>query len=192
MLIINQEAFLTSLKITQAYCAQQLQQLWQSEFLVLRTSLQPVYQNQQWFVTPPGMTGEATMIKLQEWLDTNDPYDPAPFAQTFAQQLAHKTNAVAGLPRQAVYPGRILVIEYGLNIPDGAVEVETSSFFDEYDLAPLDTWFYNGYSEAKGGILFAWIPAQFVDLAQLAIDIQFLNILHWFVTPPEWVSDPYA
>jgi hypothetical protein len=188
MLIINQEKFFASLKITQEYCAQQLQQPWQSEFLALRTSLQPVYQNQQWVVTPVG----AATIKLEEWLRTIAPYRPARFAEVFAQQLAHKTSAVAETARQVFHPGRILVAEYGQNIPDGAVEVETASFFDEFDLPPIDTWFYNGYSEPQGGILFAWIPERFTDLTQLAIDVQFLNVLHWFVTPPGWMSDPYA
>lgn len=192
MLTINQEEFFTSLKITQNYCAQQLQQPWQSEALALCTSLQPVYHNQQWFVTPPGLAvGEAT-IKLAEWLRTSDPYYPARFAEVFAQQLTYKASAVARLPRQVFYPGRILVVEYGHNIPDGAVEVETAGFFDEFDLPPIDTWFYNGYNESQRGILFAWIPEQFADLAQRAIDLQFLNILHWFITPPGWSSDPYA
>lgn len=192
MLTINQEEFFASLKITQNYCAQQLQQPWQSEALALCTSLQPVYHNQQWFVTPPSLAvGEAT-IKLEEWLRTSDPYYPARFAEVFAQQLTYKASAVARLPRQVFYPGRILVVEYGQNIPDGAVEVETAGFFDEFDLPPIDTWFYNGYSESQRGILFAWIPEQFADLAQRAIDLQFLNILHWFITPPGWSSDPYA
>jgi hypothetical protein len=192
MLTINQEEFFTSLKITQHYCVQQLQQPWRSKFLALRTSLQPICQHQQWFVTPPSLEVEATTIKLEEWLRTSDPYHPARFAEVFAQQLTYKTSAVAGTARQVSYPGRILVAEYGQNIPDGAVEIETASFFDEFDLPPIDTWFYNGYSELQGGILFAWIPEQFIDLTQRAIDMQFLDILHWFATPPGWVSDPYA
>jgi hypothetical protein len=192
MLTIKQEEFFASLKITQHYCAQQLQQPWRSEFLALRTSLQPICQHQQWFVTPPSLEVEAATIKLEEWLRTSDPYHPARFAEVFAQQLAYKTSAGAGTARQVSYPGRILVAEYGQNIPDGAVEVETASFFDEFDLPPIDTWFYNGYSKLQGGILFAWIPERFIDLTQRAIDMQFLDILHWFVTPPGWVSDPYA
>jgi hypothetical protein len=192
MLIINQEAFFASLKITQHYCAQQLQQPWRSEFLALRTSLQPVYQHQQWVVTPPSPKAEAATIKLEEWLHTSDPYHPACFAEVFAQQLAYKTSAVAGTVRQISYPGQILVAAYGQNIPDGAVEVETASFFDEFDLPPIDTWFYNGYSERQGGILFAWIPERFTDLTQRAIDVQFLDSLHWFVSPPGWMSAPYA
>jgi hypothetical protein len=184
MLTINREEFFANLKTTQAYCAQQLLQPWQGEFLALRTSLRPVCQNQQWFITPPGRETGAAMIKLEEWLRTSDPYEPARFAEVFAQQLAHKTRAVAELAHQAFYPGRILVAEYGENIPDGAVEVDTAGFFDEFDLPPIDTWFYNGYSEGKGGILFAWIPEQFISLAQLAIDMQFMDILHWFIMPP--------
>jgi len=192
MLTINREEFFANLKTTQAYCAQQLLQPWQSEFLALRTSLRSIYQNQQWFVTPPGREAGAALTKLEEWLRTSDPYDSARFAEVVAQRLAHKTRAVAGLAHQAFYPGRILVAEYGMNIPDGAVEVETESFFDEFDLSPIDTWFYTGYSEASGGILFAWIPEQFTGLAQLAIDMQFLDILHWFITPPGWKSDTYT
>lgn len=192
MLKIDQKEFFASLQLTQAYCAQQLQQPWQSEFLALRTSLQPVYQQQQWVVIPPGLNGEAAPLALTEWLCHMDPDQPARFAEVFAQQLVHKTAASAELARQACYPGRILVVDYGENIPDGVVEVDTAGFFDEFDLPPLDTWFYNGYSEPERGILFAWIPAQFVGLAQRAIDVQFLDILHWFITPPGWARDPYA
>lgn len=117
--------------------------------MALRTSLQPAYHNQQWFVTLPGRQVGATTIKLEEWLRSSDPYRPAHFAEVFAQQLAYKTSAVADLARQTFYPGRILVAEYGSNIPDGAVEAETAGFFDEFDLPPIDTWFYNGYSEPE-------------------------------------------
>lgn len=192
MLTIDQEEFFANLTITQAYCTKQLQQPWQSEFVVLRTSLQPVYEPPQWFVTPPSGEAGATALKLEEWLRTSDPYEPARYVEVFVQQLAYKTRATAGLTRQLSYPGRILVVEYGSNIPDGAVEIETAGFFDEFDLPPLDTWFYNGYSEPERGILFAWIPEQFVDLAQLAIDVQFMDILHWFVAPPGWQRDPYT
>lgn len=191
MLKIDQENFFASLKITQAYCAQQLQQPWQSEFLALRTSLQPVYQHQQWLVTVPSIKGEAATIELAEWLRQTDPYDPARFADVFAHQLAYKTAASAELAPQVFYPGRILVADYGLNIPDGAVEVETAGFFDEFDLPPIDTWFYNGCSAPEEGLLFAWIPEQFVGLAQRAINVQFLDILHWFVTPQGWGSDSH-
>lgn len=192
MLTIDQEEFFANLTITQAYCTKQLQQPWLSEFVVLRTSLQPVYEPPQWFVTPPRGEAGATALKLEEWLRTSEPYEPARYVEVFVQQLAYKTRATAGLTRQLSYPGRILVVEYGSNIPDGAVEIETAGFFDEFDLPPLDTWFYHGYSEPERGILFAWIPEQFVDLAQLAIDVQFMDILHWFVAPPGWQRDPYT
>ncbi|RZJ94393.1 MAG: hypothetical protein EOO60_03140 [Hymenobacter sp.] len=119
MLPINQEEFFTSLQITQAYCAQQLLQPWRSDLLALRTSLQPVYQNQQWFITPLSAEVESGMTTLAEWLRTSDPYQPTRFAEVFAHQLAHKTSIIAELARQAFYPGRILVVEYDLNIPDG-------------------------------------------------------------------------
>ena len=107
--------------------------------MALCTSLQPAYHNQQWFVTPPGLAVGAATIKLEEWLRTSDPYYPARFAEVFAQQLAYKASAVARLPRQVFYSGRILVVEYGHNIPDGELEVEIAGFFDEFDLPPIDT-----------------------------------------------------
>ncbi len=139
MLIIDQEEFFINLAITQAYCAQQLQQPWQGEFLVLRSSLQPVYEHQQCFVTAPGLKGETATMELAEWLRHADPYYAVRFAKIFAQQLRYKSAASAELAQQAFYPGRILVVEYGSNIPDGAVEAETAGFFDEWDLPPIDT-----------------------------------------------------
>ncbi|TPG67348.1 hypothetical protein EAH73_06385 [Hymenobacter nivis] len=126
-------------------------------------------------------------MSWKEWSEKADPYNSETFMELFREQLAYKKRETDKIEQDVQYRGKILVIEYGLNIPDGAVEVETGGIFDEFDFPPIDTWFYNGYYESGEGVLFAWIPARFVEYADRAIDVQFLDVLHWFKKPSGWV-----
>lgn len=189
MITIDQTKFLYNLKLTQAYCEQQLHHRGKPDWAILRSIINPVCKDGKWFVHMPDHNMAAfdeKHIPLEEWARKSDPYYHDAFVELFNQQLDFKTSVSNKLESDGVYQGKILVVEHGENIPDGAVEPETDSFFDEWDLPPIDTWFYNDYSPSRGGILFAWIPEKFIGLVDIAIEIQFLDILHWFEKPSSW------
>ena len=187
MITIDQAQFFTNLRLTQAYCEHQLGRKEQVEWTGLRSTINPVYQDGQCFAHMPGVIGEKP-IPWDEWTMKSDPYYHDSFIDLFRRQLAVKRSLSSEMRHDEVCSGKILVIEYGQNIPDGAVEPATEGFFDEWDLPPIATWFYNDYSTERGGILFAWIPVKFVELADKAVAIQFLNILSWFEKPRNWVT----
>jgi len=189
MITIDQAEFYANLRITQAYCEQQLQRKDVLDWVVLRSIINPVCIKGDWFACPPGRgiaASDKQLIPWAEWAKKSDPYFREPFAKLFNEQLECKVGLSNSLEYLESYQGKVLVVEYGENIPDGVAEAETESFFDEWDLPPIDTWFYNDYSPLSGGILFAWIPERFTELTSKAIDVQFLDILHWFEKPRDW------
>jgi hypothetical protein len=186
---INQKKFFADLRLTQAYCEQELQRKEVPDGVILRSIINPVCVNGAWFAHMPDCTRAASdklPISWEEWTKKSDPFCLESFVELFDQQLECKAVLSGNLKRKEPCQGRILVIEYGQNIPDGAAEAETGGFFDGWDLPPIDTWFYNDFNPATGGILFAWIPERFIGLANAAIEIQFLGILHWFEEPSYW------
>ena len=183
MITIDRERFFVNLRTTQTYCEQQLLNKDKFAGITLRSFLNPIYEGGKWFVHPPACEQP---ILWSDWEKDSDPYNVEFFVSLFAEQLNYKQNLVGDIRQQEVYRGKILVVEHGMNIPDGVVEEETGGFFDGFDLPPIDTWFYNDYSKETRGILFAWIPEQFIDLVDKAIATQFLDIIHWFEKPPKW------
>jgi len=190
MITINQVQFFANLRLTQSYCQHQLEQKEKVEWTRLQSMINPYYKDEEWFVYMPGLPNERPILWI-EWANKSDPYHHDSFVELFRKQIELKQSTSDALNHDIACLGRILVVEYGENIPDGALQVETEGFFDEWDLPPIDTWFYNDYSAERGGILFTWIPEEFIELVSKAIDIQFLGILHWFKSPPHWSSQRF-
>jgi hypothetical protein len=191
MITIDQAEFFSNLRLTQAYCEQEMQREEKVDMCILRSIINPIWKDGKWFAHMPSLDGMASIeqsIPWEEWTKKSDPYYLESFIGIFKRQLAFKKALSDKLTHNDIYKGKILVVEYGENIPDGAAEPETDGFFDEWDIPPIDTWFYNDYSVARGGILLAWIPERFVELADKAIEVQVLNILNWFEKPRDWVA----
>jgi hypothetical protein len=72
--------------------------------------------------------------------------------------------------------GRILYFETRMATTDGAPIMESDCFVDECDVPPIDTWFY--FDEEKRN-LFCWIPWQFEQVMQQAIDAELFGSYHW-------------
>jgi hypothetical protein len=80
--------------------------------------------------------------------------------------------------------GRILSFQTCVTTHDGAPIVESRNFVDEGDVPPIDTWFYakrNYYhSNYKcDQSLFCWIPKQFEQVMQQAINVEILDSYRW-------------
>ncbi len=180
MLEIDKSEFIFNLRLTQAYCEQQVQAGEVDPLDTLRT-INPAYRNGRIFNHRPNehptLSGSIPNFII-EWAPTAGPYDNTLFAELFKEQLAYKMASV--LTYKSEYQGRILMVEYDLNIADGASAVESEGFVDEMDFPPIDTWFYRAHNGNNGWVLFSWVPQQFTSFADKAIAVHFLNILHWF------------
>jgi hypothetical protein len=72
--------------------------------------------------------------------------------------------------------GRILYFETQTTTHDGVATAESQCFVDESDMPPIDTWFY--FDEGKRN-LFCWIPRQFEEVMQKAVDAEIFDSYHW-------------
>lgn len=83
------------------------------------------------------------------------------------------------------YLGRILCFQTCITTHDGAPIIESRNFVDEGDIPPIDTWFYlkRNYFHSKyksEQSLFCWIPKEFEEVMQQAIDVEILDSYRWF------------
>lgn len=78
----------------------------------------------------------------------------------------------------AQFKGLILVAEIDATIVDGASESISQAFIDGNDCPPIDTWFYKIQSKL-GLVFYAWIPEQFVEITQNAIDVNVVECFTW-------------
>lgn len=93
-------------------------------------------------------------------------------------QLAQKRNEGGSDVREQKFEGRILIAQIDDTVIDGASEASSDGLIDIYDCPPIDTWFY--LTENAGGrILFAWIPKQFINNANDAIEVNCVDCLKW-------------
>lgn len=72
--------------------------------------------------------------------------------------------------------GRVLYFETQVTTHDGTAIVHSDCFVDESDAPPIDTWFY---FDAEKRNLFCWIPREFENVMQKAIDVEMFDSYHW-------------
>ena len=80
--------------------------------------------------------------------------------------------------------GRIICFQTCCTTHDGAPIVTSNCFVDEGDVPPIDTWFFlknnyyhNNYPSKQ--TLFCWIPKQFEEALQAAIDVEIFGSYSW-------------
>jgi hypothetical protein len=124
---------------------------------------------------------------LADW--TKSPVENDSFLEkVFEAQLNFKKKHLTSLNLKEKHEGAILVSEFYETTLDGASAAYSNGLFDDFDLPPIDTWFY--YTEMNDfRIVFAWIPKSFQKLAQNAIDVHCLDIIQWFET---WNPKEYS
>nr|WP_294945591.1 hypothetical protein [uncultured Mucilaginibacter sp.] len=79
--------------------------------------------------------------------------------------------------------GRILKIELGCSNTDGVMVIESQLFFDEFDIPPIDTWFYlenDVDNRERLGVLYCWIPEHFVSIVEHSLYFDFYKACEWF------------
>jgi hypothetical protein len=95
--------------------------------------------------------------------------------QAFKQRDAQLIEGVFE-PSEFQCLGRIVYFETQVTTHDGTAAVHSDCFVDESDVPPIDTWFY---FDAEKRNLFCWIPREFEEVMQKAIDVEMFGSYHW-------------
>ncbi|MBD1394926.1 hypothetical protein [Mucilaginibacter glaciei] len=178
MLDIDQKIFDENLLITKQYCEKQLQLPVKNNASVLR-SFNPEYNGK------PLFSFGVASHKQYSWNETEWSIDPILggnenfYDELFKKQNDYKRTALSESFSNKEILGRILVAEIDKTVIDGASESCSDGFFDVNDCPPIDTWFYL-FKDKNGLVLFAWIPLQFIELTQKAIDVNPIDCFNWF------------
>ncbi len=87
--------------------------------------------------------------------------------------------------------GRLLLHFLDCSNHNGITADETEGFLDNSDTPPWDTWVdIVQAGESDQEILVAWMPGDFVSLAQRAIDVECIGMLMWADSPPASMPFP--
>ncbi len=174
MIEIYDEIFQKNLLLTQAYCELQLRNPDNNPATALRT-FNPVYNEQKLFSYQEISYSECDYTSVN-W--NIDPLDQvlSLYMEVFEKQLIHKNNIIRSDNTNEKFEGKILIPEIDMTVIDGASEAISNGFVDINDCPPIDTWFYKTLKNTNW-IFFAWIPQQFVNLADKAITVNCVDCL---------------
>jgi len=171
--MIDKKDFLENLELTQNYCESQMKNNSKNFASILR-SINPIIENKEIFSFYLE-TFEGTKIQelfLTNWnIELFERYDL--FDELFEKQIKHKKENIICSGKEI--KGRIFISEFECTVVDGASEAESKGIVDIYDLPPIDTWFY----KSKDNLLYSWIPEDFENLANNAIEVNCVDILKW-------------
>lgn len=109
---------------------------------------------------------------------------------------------------EANIKGRLLLCFPDWSNHNAIACTESSSYLDEHDIPPWDTWVATVDIPGSGFLLLAWVPIEFVELVELGIQSECVGMLHWanstywgeFTTPddetldiiPKWILEHSA
>ncbi len=170
---VNQEIFFKNLSLTQAYCEEKINDNSKSIARTLR-SLNLEYKGRNVFQFKENKTNK---IELVDWNFELFEDDYQLVEAFFELQLSQKIQVIEG-SKKYTYKGRVIVSEFGSVIMDGVSAIESNGFIDDYDLPPIDTWFYL-LERHNLLFMFAWIPEKFEKFAHQGIEVNCLDILYW-------------
>ncbi len=77
--------------------------------------------------------------------------------------------------------GRLVAYMPEVNLCDGAAEYSSEGYFDVDNIPPWDTWvWYACGSSILPSHLVAWVPPQFIDVAQAGLEVNPEQCIRWF------------
>ena len=83
------------------------------------------------------------------------------------------------------FNGKLFCFNYMNTLVCGGSQANSDGLIDNYNFPPIDTWVWLGtYKEDK--LLIAWIPDEYIDLAQKAIDTNPEGCIDWL---NEWYPE---
>jgi len=190
MLTIDKNIFLTNLWLTRQYCDIQKVHTEKNSTSIFR-SINPQINGRNIFkfnLSDYGLEQDVRFNFLTEW--TSDPFARESeylISELFEGQIAHKKANITKNSSDSTFRGDILIVQVDNTVIDGASAVVSNGLIDDYDCPPIDTWFYK-IESTKGRLLFAWIPHEFVSLANDAIRANPVECLNWF---KNWYPNEY-
>lgn len=184
MLHIDPELFKKNLLLTQLYCEIQISNRAEDEVLVdvasVFRSFNPEIEETE--IYEYGIEEyrannniKAQLVKNIRW--TIEPYN---YVDTLLLDLLlHKEKCLEGLPLDRQYSGDIFITQVDFSVFDGASAAESYYLYDDFDLPPIDTWFYL-INKADTRLLFAWIPENYCSLADDAAAVNCVDCIGRF------------
>ena len=169
--MINSNSFIENLYLTQNYCDAKLNVDTKSDAEILKT-INPLINHKTLFeFRMYEMDNSNIKFKTVEWkleiLDKDNLFNEA-----FEYQIEIKKNNI--IAKNNNHKGRILISDYKNSVIDGASEFVSKGVIDEYDLPPIDTWFYE-----YDNLLFSWIPEPLIQHVDKGIKVSFLSLIKW-------------
>jgi hypothetical protein len=132
-------------------------------------------------------TNKEVLCKTAYW--TSDPLEYDWSIMTLLRdQLDYKDKCIKNSTSRLLYKGSIAITKINETVVDGASAVSSCYLFDDYDLPPIDTWFYHLTQSGEGTLLFGWIPEAYESYANDAIAVNCLDCIGWF---HKWYPQDY-
>ncbi len=182
MLNIDKNIFATNLRLTQQYCDIQKSHTEKNSSSIFR-SFNPQIDGDNIFkfkLSGYGLEENVKFSFLTDWsIDPTERENEYLISDLFEKQLAHKRVNTEKNYTDKIFSGDILVAQVNNTVIDGASAVVSNGLIDDYDCPPIDTWFYQATS-TQGKLLFAWIPHDFVELANDAVLVNCVDCINWF------------
>jgi hypothetical protein len=191
MLNIDAELFKKNLLLTQLYCEIQMSNMIEDGIItdvasVFRSFNPEIEETEiyEYGVEEYRATNTigSRLVKTVRWtLPPNSTGSESIIEGLFSDQLAYKEKCLKGLPLDKHYEGDIFITQVDFSVFDGASAGNSYFLYDEFDLPPIDTWFYF-LTKADTRLIFAWIPDKYCELADDAIAVNCTDCINTFKT----------
>ena len=182
MLSIDKNIFAANLRVTQLYCDIQKIYTEKNNTPIFR-SFNPQIKGDHVFkfkLSDYAFEENTKFCFLTNWtIDPTETENEYLMNELFEKQLAHKRATVSKNQTDTKFSGDILVAQVDNTVIDGASAVASCGLIDDFDLPPIDTWFYQTQNR-QGRLLFAWIPHEFVKFTNDAILVNCVDCINWF------------
>ena len=169
--MIDRNIFLENLKLTQNYCESHKMVDKKNICSILR-NINPVINGNKVFDFKNINDDQFGKLQLTNW--KIDPlYKKDIINEIYIIQLNYKKLNV--IKKQSISDGKILITRYKDTLFEGFCELVSNGFIDEYDLPPIDTWFYLDDTAD----LYSWVPNEFIPNVDKAINSSSTDIYSW-------------
>jgi hypothetical protein len=186
MLEIDLDLFIKNLLQTQEYCHIQMNNLIADDVIIDNTSVfrsfNPEINEREIieFGIEEFRNNDNTVNKLVKaayW--TTNPFSDTYLNKLYLDQQAYKDKCFEGISLSKKYSGEIVISQFDISIVDGASASASDYLFDDYDLPPIDTWFYL-IKTPETRLIFAWIPEKYIPYVDDAIAVNCVDCIDWF------------
>jgi len=120
----------------------------------------------------------------------NDYFD---YHEVFAKALLKRNNIEHNIQLENPNDfGKILLFETEVTTNDGVTTFNTNGFIDDWDVPPIDCWFFlaRSYWCSTGNLaLFSWIPKAYIPIMQEGIDVEILGSYAWLQDVDQDLND---